>query len=154
MNIFFLDTHPSIAASYHNDRHVVKMTLETAQILSSALYKNGILHDSRLYKPTHKNHPCVLWAAESEQNFIWLCYLGLALGREYTSRFGKVHKSISVIEYCKSWSFILPNIDLSKPPQCMPEQYREESTVMAYRNYYKSEKRFPYSVTPPEFMQL
>lgn len=152
MNIFYLDTNPKLCASYHNDKHIVKMPTETAQILSTALYRNGLLYSPRLYKPTHLNHPCVLWASENECNFIWLCYLGLWMGREYTKRYNKNHKAIEVIKYCKKFSYILPEGLPTNPVQCMPEQYFKSDPVQAYRDYYLHEKNFGYKASIPDFM--
>ena len=99
MNIFILDTDPKLCAEYHNNKHVVKMILETAQLLC------GVHHvtESDLdipYKLSHKNHPCSIWVRESLENYYWLCELGLELGKQYTLRYGKVHKSVSIIEWC------------------------------------------------------
>lgn len=70
MNIFILDTNPKIAAQYHVDKHVVKMILETAQLLCSAHWLNG---SEAPYKLTHKNHPCAIWTRECVENYNWLC---------------------------------------------------------------------------------
>lgn len=135
MNIFVLDEDPKIAAQYHCDKHVVKMLLETAQLLSGALpYQSGI------YRPTHLKHPCSIWTRESHENFQWLANLGISLGNEYSARFGKTHKSMAVIEKClelEAHTHILPSKGLSPFAQCMPDQYKVPgNTVQAYRNYY------------------
>ena len=132
MNIFILDSKPEIAAKYHCDKHVVKMVLETAQILCTA-GKVGP------YKPTHSNHPCVLWAGESIENWEWLYYLGHALGEEYTRRFYRVHKSHEVIK-----DLIIPPLPskgLTRFALAMPEQYHHPCPVTAYRFYYIREKK-------------
>jgi hypothetical protein len=96
MNIFILDADIKRCDEYHCDQHVVKMILESVQILCTALYKHGF---STPYKPTHKKHPCVLWAEDSYDNFIWLKKLALALNEEYKYRFERSndHKSIAVL---------------------------------------------------------
>ena len=99
MNIFILDENPKKCAEYHNDKHVVKMILETAQLLC------GVHHmvESKLdvpYKLSHKNHPCSIWARECIENYVWLCDLGMELCLEYTYRYGKRHKSQDIIEWC------------------------------------------------------
>ena len=71
MNIFYLDPCPRRSALWHNDRHEVKMILESGQMLSAVLHRHGI-EDDRLYKLTHKNHPSTLWAGDSIQHFWWL----------------------------------------------------------------------------------
>lgn len=84
MNIFFLDRNIRKCAAYHCDKHIVKMTLESMQILSTALYINA-LHNP--YKPSHQKHPSVLWAAKSCMNWIYLWYLCAALNDEYKYRY-------------------------------------------------------------------
>ena len=81
MNIFVLSEDPIEAAQMQCDQHVVKMTLETAQMLCTP-FPNG----SAPYKHTHYNHPCNVWVRESKANFIWLCDHGDALAQEYTDR--------------------------------------------------------------------
>lgn len=139
MNIFILHKDPKEAARMQCDKHVVKMVLETAQLLCSVAHKNGI--KKAPYKPTHKNHPCTLWAGESRDNWNWLIEHGLALSEEYTKRYGKVHKSQAVIERCSKYKFSMPKAGLTAFAQAMPEQYRALCPVLAYRNYYKNEKR-------------
>lgn len=134
MNIFVLDNCPEFAAKYQCDKHVVKMVLETAQLLCSA-------HETAPYKRTHYNHPCAIWTRSSMGNYDWLVRHGLALAREYTFRYNKIHKSTEVIE----WAMLnKPNIlDLGLLPfaQAMPDQYKNpDDAVSAYRNYYMKEK--------------
>src|SRR5574343_1523365 len=93
MNIFAVDADPIQAARDLCDRHVVKMTLETAQILCSAF-------DESPYKKTHFNHPCCKWARTSKSNYQWLIAHGLGLSAEYSLRYGKTHKSEQVIQWC------------------------------------------------------
>ena len=85
-----LDTDPVVAAKYHCDKHVGKMILETAQILSTVNY----LHEqSAPYKPTHVNHGAIEWAGKSRENYNWLLTLGASLAGEFFLRFEKTHKS-------------------------------------------------------------
>jgi hypothetical protein len=92
MNIFYLDRDPIEAARLQCDRHVVKMILETAQLLSTA--HNELDGGQIAYKSTHKNHPSAVWARASAENYYWLQrHLG-ALGHEYFRRYGRVHKTI------------------------------------------------------------
>jgi len=142
MNIFVLDTNPTLAAQYHCDKHVVKMCLETAQILCSVRHK---LNDSDPipYRLTHQNHPCVLWAGENWFNYDWLCQLGHALCAEYTHRYSKIHACKAVITDCSAviGLFTLSLSDEITPfAQAMPEQYRGEDAVEAYRRYYREDK--------------
>lgn len=95
MNIFVIDPDVTACASALDDRRLVKMILETAQLLCTAVSHYD--HPAP-YKPTHKNHPCALWARDTRGNFLWLQRLGTAYGQEYTYRFNRVHKSQLVIE--------------------------------------------------------
>ena len=97
IKIFVLDKDPELAAKYHCDKHVIKMILETAQILCTVRWKYGC---QAPYNPTHINHPCVKWASESKDNYLWLCRLGVFLCREYRERYNKQHKSTLVILDC------------------------------------------------------
>ena len=143
MNIFVLHQNPWRAAQAHCDKHVVKMILETAQILSTVIRKKHPTELlTELYKPTHINHPCVLWAEQSYPNMTWLYNLGMALCYEYKYRYGKVHASKKVIKVCGE---IIPHCDYPQSghtpfTQAMPAQYRQLNAVKAYRNYYKNEK--------------
>ena len=94
MNIFFLDRDPETVARFHSDQHIVKMVLETAQILCAALFRHGI---AAPYKPTHARHPSVLWAGDSLSHWLWTRRLGLELGAEYTFRRDRVHASAEII---------------------------------------------------------
>lgn len=158
MNIFVLDLDPKICASYHCDKHVVKMIVETAQLLSTAQHENGINLNigERAYKRTHKNHPCAIWARESITNYRWLCYLGIELCKEYTKRYGKIHKTQSLIELLNKYRPLTFSMVIgTKRPQSMPEQYRNEDVVKAYRDYYLGEKQsiLKYTNTEiPEFI--
>jgi len=157
MNIFVLDLDPKVAACYHCDKHVVKMILETAQILSTVI-QNHVDTEDFLYKPTHKNHPCVLWAGKSYENLMWLYNLGISLCDEYTYRYNKVHKTRAIIERCYDYisDIFYTEIGLTKFAQAMPEQYRNEDVVKAYRNYYIGEKSnmLKYTKTEkPEWIQ-
>lgn len=152
MNIFFLSKDPKKAAVYQCDKHVVKMIVETAQILSTA---HRILSENPpefLYRKTHAKHPCVLWACSSIANYRWLAEHGIALCQEYTYRYKKSHKSTNLILWLSNHIPPISQRDFSNPPQCMPDQYRlnPEEYVKAYRTYYvqdkkKTIKRFNYT---------
>jgi hypothetical protein len=142
MNIFFLHTTPILAARAHCDKHVVKMVLETAQILAAVhhIHGNGA---NVTYKPTHLNHPCVKWAAASPANYRWLQRLGYELANEYRFRYGKDHKCEALIngELNNPPTALagLPTL-FTEPPKCMPDEYKRESTVDSYRAYYAGAK--------------
>lgn len=132
MNIFVLDRCPITAAQLQCDKHVIKMILESAQIMSTIAHKNGV---TAKYKPTHSNHPCTIWAGKHKGNYEWLCLHALALCEEYTYRYGKVHKSQEVIDSLLSLSDKLPQ-GSSEFVQCMPDDCKSSDVVAAYRKYY------------------
>ena len=138
MNIFILDEDIAACARYHCDQHVVKMILESVQILCTALSKKGI---PTPYKPTHQQHPCVIWTGRSYDNFLWLRRLALALNDEYRYRFEsrKDHTSIAVLAEISQYEY--ERAGLTEFAQAMPEQYRVPGdAVSAYRRYYIGEK--------------
>jgi|TARA_R110000824_G_scaffold357562_3_gene545085 hypothetical protein len=139
MNIFILDNNPKIAAQMLCDKHVVKMIVETAQMLCTTASKLG--HDDVPYKPTHFKHPCTLWAGESSANWDWLIAHGIEMCAEYTRRYNRIHKTQAVIEWCKS-SNVGPVHDFGLTPfrLAMPEQYKCDDPVKSYRDYYIGEK--------------
>jgi len=95
MNIFYLDKNTSVCASFTADRHVCKMIIEYAQLLSTAHF---VLDGQQVgYKPTHKNHPCAVWVRQSTGNYDWLFDLFECLCREYTLRYGKHHKTSELL---------------------------------------------------------
>jgi hypothetical protein len=130
MNIFILHNHPTIAAQMQCDKHVVKMCLETTQLLSTVA--------GGPYKPTHVKHPCTKWAGECLSNFDWLTWHGMALCEEYTYRYGKVHKCEAVLKNIKPPASIADIRRRTPFVQCMPDVYKDVDPVVAYRNYYVS----------------
>lgn len=138
MNIFVLDTNPQVAARYHNDKHVVKMILETAQILSTINHKHGV---TAPYKATHANHPCVLWAGATTANYTWLVTLGFALCEEYTHRYGKIHKCAEILCALAFPPPGVPEKSMTDFAQAMPDDCRHTDAVKAYRDYYNKHKQ-------------
>ena len=139
MNIFVLDSNPVTAAIQQLDKHVVKMPLESAQMLCSALIAHGV--EDTPYRKAHPKHPCTLWAAQTRTNFLWLVKHGISLSEEYTRRYGERHKSQDVIEWCATQADAIPAGELTTFAQAMPEQYKNPDAVTAYRQYYMGEKR-------------
>lgn len=140
MNIFILDTDPVIAAKMQFDKHVVKMVLETAQILAAVHHRYGD-HSVR-YKETHKNHPCTRWAGDSAQNYKWLWQHGMELCKEYTRRYKKTH----ACEQLFTGELVNPPEGLrysgmTNFAQAMPDEYKHADPVRAYRQYYLGAKR-------------
>lgn len=99
MNIFVTSTNPKECAEFLDDKRCIKMLLETAQMLSTVVrsYDNDFADRYNLYKSTHANHPCNVWAKESIVNFTWLTRHMFYLGQSYTKRYNKVHKSMTLL---------------------------------------------------------
>ena len=154
MNIFYLDRDPKIAAQMMCDKHVVKMILESAQMLSTAhrvLDGDEYADKNGLYKKAHVNHPSSEWVRCSYQQYKWLYDHMVALMEEYTYRYGKHHATerlkVPLSEYPKAIpvsGLVLGafhcTAGFDDPPQCMPEVCKGEDTVLAYQNYYIIEK--------------
>lgn len=147
MNIFVTDYNPQLAAIDHCDKHVVKMVLETAQMLSTCMHLKGFNVDG-LYKKTHVNHPCVKWLMESENNIKWTIALGRYLASEYFIRFGRRHKSSVVINKIANEINWIPNTRgynntpfIIAAPADIKEYAKEVGVVNAYRVYIASAKR-------------
>jgi hypothetical protein len=156
MNIFYLSDNPVEAAKLHCDKHVVKMILETAQILTSVHHRHGNINTT--YKCTHKNHPSTLWAGDSVLHYRWLQRLGIELCIEYTLRYGRVHKTQALLEgELAEPPATMPDNGWVPPPACMPDEYKVEDTIESYKNYYRGAKAhmavWKYSVKP-EFMSV
>jgi len=138
MNIFVLDKDPIKAAQMQCDRHVVKMALETTQLLCS-IFPPSIAP----YKRTHYNHPCAKWTRASIKNYGWLLNHGNALCKEYTFRYGKEHKCKQIIKWCEDnlQLNMFEGFDLTPFPKCMPEECKTSDIVDSYRNYYIIHKK-------------
>ena len=141
MNIFYLDKDPYKAASYFYDKHKVKMILESAQMLCTAHHVYGNPDDVP-YRQAHLNHPSTIWARESRPNYYWLYEHMIALGQEYTKRYGKIHKTIDKCRFALSFCPDgITSEQFTEPPQCMPDEYKVPGcSITAYWNYYEQDK--------------
>lgn len=142
MNIFVLDKIPEAAAQYHCDKHVVKMILESAQMLCTVANELGL---TTPYKTTHKNHPCTKWARESKANYRWLLDLFIALHYEWQYRYNHKtnHKSFDKLLVGLDYQLVLdslPDLGLTPFAQAMPDNYKDIDAVKAYRAYYLGDK--------------
>jgi len=165
MNIFYLDRDPKICAEMHNDKHTIKMVLEYSQLLSTAhrvidgsqyigLTKTGrkqvryILPDDResiLYSATHIHHPSAVWVRQSADNYKWLWSLLNELCKEYTYRYGKVHKceETGLVEALR-WvpNNIKEHAMFTEPTPAMPDECKVPGdSLQSYRNYYNMNKQ-------------
>ena len=146
MNIFYLDRDPVKAAKVQYNKHIVKMILESAQMLCTAHHhyaeKHEINADYIPYKKAHYNHPSTIWCRQNSRQYYWLFNHMLALGMEYTKRYGKTHLSITkcfdALKDCPIGMSL--GGEFNEPPQCMPDEYKHESAIHAYWNYYIGEK--------------
>lgn len=164
MNIFYLHNDPRTCAQMHNDKHCVKMILEYAQLLSTAhrfldghpdhrlstsgrkktVYVLADHRDTTLYSATHINHPSAIWVRQSYNNYFWLSELLIELCKEYTHRYGKVHK----VERDGLLNELLhapKNINLSapftEPTPAMPDDVKVlGDSIASYRKYYIQNK--------------
>jgi len=168
MNIFVLDKSAKTSAELHCDKHVVKMIIESGQMLSTAhrmldgdetrrpsstgktMSKYWELPDSRedvLYKAVHMGHPCTVWTMESDSNYKWHYDLFKNLCAEYTHRYGKIHATQKkLLTALKE----LPNniekksmtpfaLAMGSNPECI----NHDDIVGSYRKFYKTkQKRF------------
>jgi hypothetical protein len=165
MNIFYLDHDVTKCAEMHNDKHVVKMILEYAQLLSTAhrvldgvelsgLSASGrkkkfwTLGDSRdytLYKATHIHHPSAVWARQSVENYLWLANMLIALCEEYTYRYGKIHKTERdglAYVLLKNIPHNIGNSGFTQPTPAMPDKYKvNNDSIQSYMNYYLGDKQ-------------
>lgn len=156
MNIFYLHPDPKICAQMHVDKHVVKMILEYAQLLSTAhrmldgteyidassgrRIKRWRLPDpdleQHLYKASHVNHPSAVWVRQSNNNYHWLMCLFQELLLEYTHRYGKHHSTERLVYWLRNTPTNIPDGDFTQPTPAMPDEYKVPDSVQSYRNYY------------------
>lgn len=176
MNIFALSPVPEIAAKWHCDAHVVKMILESAQMLSTAhrvldgeeekrpstsgkrMSRYWRLSDDRennLYKAVHMKHPCTLWTMDSHLNYKWHYKLFEELCKEYTYRYGKIHASENkLLNILKDVpknikkSYITPwALAMGSNPECM----NYDDPIGSYQAFYQTkQKRFSMKWTKRE----
>lgn len=157
MNIFALSDNVNDAAMWLMDKHVVKMPLESTQMLSTAhrildgvrtkcKSKTGrnvtryVLDDERdmhLYTATHVNHPSTVWTTSNRENYIWHYNLLMAMFSEYTYRYGKVHKCENLLPYLKNPPKNIPEGKFFMPTPAMADIYKvSDDSISSYRKYY------------------
>ena len=169
MNLFYLDEDIDKCAEYHVDKHIVKMQLEAAQLITTALWvdhalgyvpraldkeerrviddekvtlKNLDMRDRAIspYLPSFYNHPCSIWVRTSLDNFEWTYAYVSALNSEYGYRYGgKSHKSAEVINQLQEPKN-LPRLGLTPHAQAMPDELKRQDAILAYRDFYMLDK--------------
>lgn len=150
MNLFVLDIDPITCARAHYDRHLGKMALEAAQMLSTAHWERddgSFRHFGDIYLPTHENHPCNVWVRERGSNYLWTHMLATALADEWQHRFGWEHAVVDVLRYlsyapaCLEATVGLPrNFALAIPSYYADRRAPPDEAVALYRRYYAVEK--------------
>ena len=144
MNIFILDYDVKKCAEYHVDKHVVKMILETAQLLCGVHHMTPQVTNQVPYKLSHKNHPCAIWTRESLSNYLYLCEFGLALCEEYTYRYGKIHKcqQSGLVDELGSCPNNIRSGQFTEVTPAMPDNIKVTgNSLQSYRNYYIQYKK-------------
>lgn len=163
MNIFYFSSDPRQCAEWHVDKHVVKMIVEYAQLMSTAHrvldgteyagktrldrnIKRWLLPDSRentLYKASHIKHPSGIWLRQSNNNYNWLYCLFCELANEYQYRYGRVHKTYSELKDVLKTP--PKNIEVgykTQPTPAMPDEYKiSTDSRECYKAYYRGAKR-------------
>jgi hypothetical protein len=149
VNIFFISENPERAAQYSCNKHVVKMIVESAQLLSSVHHwvlqnedEEWTYIPSICYKvsKSQMNHPCAIWVRQSLSNYKWLCRHAVELCNEYTRRYEKIHSTETLILKLCVYFPPIEDKGLTPPAQAMPEEYKNENAVEAYRTYYINDK--------------
>ena len=145
MNIFVLDENPVKSAQAMDCVRVPKMVTESAQMMASALRRWGatdeqmpLTKSGSPYKGGYHHHPCTIFAGDTRANFKWLAHHAEALLDEYYHRFGKVHACHNPIYQMSSMSKMIPEGELTPFAQAMPDEYKDDDAVKAYRAYYHS----------------
>ena len=152
MNIFASDSHARTAAINLDDKRLVKMVLETAQILSTAIHLNN---GQATYKPTHIKHPATLWTARNKENYAWLFHHFVSLLNEYTYRYEKSHKCASLGNELLKGILLIPEGKLEPFANCTTNKEKGISfkhvidPVEAYRAYLSA--RWDTDTRPPRW---
>lgn len=166
MNIFVISKCPIESGTKLPDKLTVKMILEHAQMLCTTIihYRPMTVHNKvwkltykwahfspflafwcrcqPIYSPAHQKHPCTLWTMQGDENFIWLYENSIAMGEEYTRRYGKTHKSIAIIEQVANWIDWVDEKPLTSFAQAMPNEFRQDNPHEAYTHYLTSKPYF------------
>jgi hypothetical protein len=142
MNIFISSTDPNESASNLDDKRVIKMILETTQMLSTSLITLG---QPGPYKSTHINHPCSIWVRTTRSNYSWTLEHLSALLKEYTNRYLKIHKCNQYLNYFYQSKIYIPEGQLTSFINCTT--YKELEVTEAYKKYlsdkWQTDKRKP-----------
>ena len=170
MNLFYLDENLDRCAEAHVDKHIVKMPLEAAQLLCTAIWVDSVLgfvpralnkEETRElnslksnvkslpmeerpltpYLPMMYNHPCTIWTRSSLDNFEWVhCYAN-ALNDEYYYRYGRQHKSVVEVINRLPEPKNMARLGMTEFLLAMPDELKlEGDPIQSYRDYYHLDK--------------
>ncbi len=151
MNIFVTDDCPVQSARNLPDKHIVKMPLETCQMLS-IIYSDWYYGVGKLYKQdgtpyatkhgAFRNHPCTQWAAANQYNLAWLIMHGLALCDEYHARYGKIHtcqdvihQAVRIYNACFDYPVSQSYYKVGLFTRAMPEYLKYDTTITTIQAY-------------------
>lgn len=169
MNIFYLDRDPKKCAEMHCDKHVVKMIIEYAQLMSTAhrvldgyedieqRYVAGSLpvrwrkvkvwrHPDNdfnvgLMKASHVNHPSGVWTRQSKENYLWLNRMWTHLLKEYTHRYEKHHACEKYVNFLCATPNNIPDGLFTDPTPAMPDECKiDGNSIASYHKYYIEKK--------------
>jgi len=161
VNIFYLDPDPVKCAEMHVDRHVCKMVIEYAQLLSTThrvldgteYYDKSVNgrrikrwrlddeREGRLMKPTMMNHPSAIWLRQSDKNYLWLYQMWCELLKEFTYRYGKIHATARLIPDLAKLPNNIPISAFTGPIPAMPDECKVPgNSLQSYHNYYVMKK--------------
>ena len=162
MNIFYLHHEPKLCAEMHCDKHVVKMIIEYAQLMSTAhrvldgeeyyaLTANGrkikrwrmpdVKYENGLMKASHVHHPSNVWVRASKANYVWLNQMWNHLLLEYTHRYGKRHACADRMEVLYAWPENIPDVPFTPPTPAMPDECKiANNSLASYHKYYIEKK--------------
>ena len=156
MNIFVTSNCPKLSAQALDNKRVVKMVLETAQLLSTAIFINSGIICDRLYKPTHLKHPCTIWAAESLANWDWLLEHFIELCEEYSLRYNRQHASENILPYLLKHRTDIKSGSITAFANCARSEALQidfksiQDTCEAYKKYLIA--RWHYDKLPPKWI--
>ena len=156
MNIFVVETDPVEAAQALCDKHVPKMTVESVQMLVSALRRHGATDDDvpltakgTPHRGGYANHPSTRWVGESISNFNWLFEHAYALCEEFSFRFNKEHACLKQLDKIVDSSHLLPDGELTDIALAVGDAFHErlgfkqapiDEAVDIYREFYIIDK--------------
>ena len=146
MNRFIINYSPDLIARDLCDKHVVKMPLEEAQMLCTAvrLHAPEYAEEAGLYRAVHQKHPCTIWAGQTRANFEYSLEMFRWMCKEYTHRYGKTHASWRLWDALVQGAVYVPDGLLTPHPECFSEHTDLKSgkswPLESYRKFYMTKQ--------------